>query len=651
MKHPLRPLLLAFALLAVQGCGGGGITATACTGSCTEPLPPRLEVGDVERVIAQAVAEAQARNARATVAVVDRVGNVLGVFRMTGSDTSITISSGRGVTGGLEGISVIPDSLTAISKAITGAYLSTEGNAFSSRTASQIVQQFFNPGETSQPSGPLFGVQFSSLACSDLVQRLGSTRPSVGPQRSPLGLSADPGGFPLYRNGVPIGGVGVIADSTYGADLNVRDTDVDLDELIALAAQRGFEPPDDRRADRITVDGKTLRYSDASAGQLMSAVAAPAFASLDGSAGQRLAVRGYTATADSSLKAGTRFGLAESGIRPASHAALAALDGFVLVDALDAERFAPKPGSDAASLGGTAPLAAAEVQTVLEEALKVANRARAQIRRPLSAQARVTIAVTDTHGAVLGVVRTRDAPLFGTDVALQKARSVAFFSNPAAAADLAATPDTQYLAGGENASIAAYLPAYRSFFNQPTALADGIAYGNRSIGNAARPYFPDGITESGEHGPVSKTIASWSVFSTGLQFDLANSALIKHASFVLGAGSDVTPGSCTEMPAPAGASMSRLGNGLQIFAGGVPIHRGNQLVGGVGISGDGIDQDDMIAFLGLHNAGARLGGAIGNALPAMRADNIQRGGIALRYVQCPQAPFLDSEEQRPCEGK
>ncbi len=653
MSHWLRPVLPAFAFAALQGCGGGGIGASTCTGSCGDVASPRLEAGDVQQVIAQGVAEAQARSARATVAVVDRVGNVLGVFRMSGSDTSITINSGRGVSGGLEGISVIPDSLAAISKAITAAYISTEGNAFSTRTASQIVQQFFNPGEFRQPGGPLFGVQFSSLACSDLVQRLAATRPGVGPQRSPLGLSADPGGFPLYRSGVLLGGVGVIADSSYGADLDVRDADSDLDELIALAGQRGFEPAEDRRADRITVDGKTLRYSDASAGQLMTATsAAPSFASLDGSAGQRLAVRGYTATGDSSIKAGTRFGLAESGIRPASNPALAALDGFVLVDAANTERFAPKPGSDAASLGSTVPLAAAEVQTVLEEALKIANRSRAQIRRPLSSQMRVTIAVTDTHGTVLSVVRTRDAPLFGTDVSLQKARSVAFFSNPAAAADLAATPDTQYLANGATARIADYLPAYRSFFNQPMAFADGAyAYGNRSIGNVARPYFPDGIPDGGEHGPVSKTIRDWSIFSTGLQLDLVNSAIIKHVSFVLGAGSDVTPGSCTEMPAAPGAGISRLGNGLQIFAGGVPIYRGNRLVGGIGISGDGIDQDDMVAFLGLHHAGVRLGGAIGHAPAAMRADTIRRGDINLRYVQCPQAPFLDSDEQRPCEGK
>src|SRR3546814_9961455 len=36
---------------------------------------------------------------------------------------------------------------------------------------------------------------------------------------------------------------------------------------------------------------------------------------------------------------------------------------------------------------------------------------------------------------------------------------------------------------------------------------------------------------------------------------------------------------------------------------------------------DGIDQDDMISFLGTHNGGARIGG-IGNAPKAIRADTI-----------------------------
>jgi hypothetical protein len=94
----------------------------------------------------------------------------------------------------------------------------------------------------------------------------------------------------------------------------------------------------------------------------------------------------------------------------------------------------------------------------------------------------------------------------------------------------------------------------------------------------------------------------------------------------------------------------RLGNGLQIFPGSVPIFRGSTLVGAVGVSGDGVDQDDMIAFLGLHNAGQSLG-TIGNAPTGGRADTVIAQGVRLRYVQCPQAPFLDNTDDNVCEGK
>ena len=124
----------------------------------------------VGQVIAQAVGEAKARKQPATIAVVDRVGNVLGVFRMFGAPLYVTITSGRGVVGGLENV-VVPDTAAAIAKAITGAYLSSNGNAFTTRTANFIVQEHFAPGTKDQPSGPLFGVQFSQLPCSDLASR------------------------------------------------------------------------------------------------------------------------------------------------------------------------------------------------------------------------------------------------------------------------------------------------------------------------------------------------------------------------------------------------------------------------------------------------------------------------------------------------
>ena len=80
-----------------------------------------------------------------------------------------------------------------------------------------------------------------------------------------------------------------------------------------------------------------------------------------------------------------------------------------------------------------------------------------------------------------------------------------------------------------------------------------------------------------------------------------------------------------------------------------------QLVGAIGSSGDGNDQSDMIAFLGLHNAGIRLGGAIRNADPAIRADRVQvplgNGQTSnLRYIRCPFAPFVGTNEQNVCQG-
>ncbi len=97
--------------------------------------------------------------------------------------------------------------------------------------------------------------------------------------------------------------------------------------------------------------------------------------------------------------------------------------------------------------------------------------------------------------------------------------------------------------------------------------------------------------------------------------------------------------------------IARIPNGIQIFPGSVPIYRGKTLVGGIGVSGDGVDQDDMVSFLGLNNAGAALGGKIGNAPATMRADQLAPGGAHLKYVECPQAPFIDTNDANVCEGK
>jgi uncharacterized protein GlcG (DUF336 family) len=634
-----RVAFLTALLLASCGGGGGG----GGGGTAPPPTPPgpppsvytvpaaqALSVGDVQKIIAQAAGEATARSKPAVIAVTDRVGNVLAVFTMTGAPATVTIRPGPNGNFDAQGV-VAPASAGAIAKAITGAYLSSGGNAFSSRTASMIVQEHFPPSNATAglESGPLYGVQFSQLPCSDLSRRYsagGGADAFIGPKRSPLGLAADPGGFPLYKNGVLVGGVGVIAEPDYGFDRNVIDVDNDAEEHIALAGTAGFDAPTDIRADRIAVDGTTLRYSDATNSSLQSNPAnAPAFGSLSGAL---TAVTGYYA--GGSVVAGQTYGTEASGVRKASGAEFNHPDAFILTNGSGNPRYAPRAGTD----GGSA-LTAAETRALLEEAFAIMAQARAQIRRPLDSRAQVTISVVDTRGTILGVVRSPDAPVFGIDVSVQKARTASFFSGPFAAADLLADP---------SADVRSYVARTRTFLSDPDALTGETAFSARAVGNLHRPYFPDGEVGRPE-GPLSRPISQWSIFATGLQSALIIGNLGQHLTYVSGGGAD-TPAQCT--------SQSRLRNGIQIFPGAVPIYRGSTLVGAIGVSGDGIDQDDMVSFLGLHNGGLKVGG-IGNAATGIRADQIvvslPGGSARLRYVNCPFAPFLGSSEQNVCQGK
>ena len=56
----------------------------------------------------------------------------------------------------------------AFQKQGTAAFLSSDQNAFTSRTAGFIIQQHFPPGVFNTPTGPLVGVGLSSLFFSDI---------------------------------------------------------------------------------------------------------------------------------------------------------------------------------------------------------------------------------------------------------------------------------------------------------------------------------------------------------------------------------------------------------------------------------------------------------------------------------------------------
>ena len=465
-------------IAALTACGGG-----EGGGSLQVPAPAptnSLTVDDVQKIIAQGVAEAQARNARATIGVIDRVGNVLAIFKMNGAASTFRIDGAKGATGGLEGLSILPPEFAVIPKAFTAAYFSSAGNAFSTRTAAQVIQESFNPGEFDQAHGPLFGVQFSQLTCSDVSRK--QSDGTIGPKRSPLGFAADPGGLPLYKNGTIVGAVGVLADGLYSIDRNILDIDQDVDELIAVAAERGFEPPTDIRADRITADGRTLRFTDSEA-ILTNPASAPPFPSINGSVGALVELVGY---GGGTIQPGTVYGTPASGVRPDTNPAFAGLNAWAVVDAANSNRFPPRNGTDGL-------MTAAEVQQIMKSALEVANRTRAQVRRPVGSTAQVTIAVVDTNGEIVGLTRQPDALVDAIDAVPQKARTALFFRARNAAAELLARTPAMFSTSGTPTTFTQYVQASRTFFNDPTIFANGIAFSSRSVGNIAGPFFPEGI--------------------------------------------------------------------------------------------------------------------------------------------------------------
>ena len=488
---------------------------------------------DVRLIVDQTASAAQQLGLRVCIAVTDREGNALALFKMNGApkNSRVVGEPGQGLEGGM-----LPAQDAVVTKAGTAAFLSSNQHAFSTRTASFIVQDHFPPGVDFTPGGPLFGVQFSSLPCTDFKS------PPL-----PFGLSADPGGVPLFKSGELVGGLGVEGDGVYGLDLDPSDEDLPIEERVAVTGSRGFSAPDSIRGDGVFLDGIRLPFVNA----LVESVAV-------------ISVAGK-------YKQGPRAGL-PSGFVPAS------------VGGITGEsdpRFPLRSGSL---------LSANEVETMLAQAARQALKTRAAIRQPLGSAAKVNIAVVDLDGAILGFFRLEDASIFGAEVSVQKARTAAFFSSPATGSDL-----TRLGLGG---------------LLRDVPLDGRYAYTTRAIGFLAQPYYPPGIQGTAP-GPFSFPVPEWSPFNTGLQLALVL-ANLNHS------------GSCN----PA---LPQLGNGITIFPGGIPLFKSGRLAGAIGVSGDGVDQDDLIA----------AAGSVGFEAPSdRRCDRLFVRGVRLPYVKFPRHPNL-----------
>jgi uncharacterized protein GlcG (DUF336 family) len=643
--------------MAPSGCGGGNSTGVSSSGVSTTaptnpaaPTPavntsssppvnvtPNLTENDVNTIVLQAVHEATARGRPATIAVVDRVGNVLTVTQMPGAPANATITSDRGNNTGLEGVSV-PSTLAAIAKADTGAYLSSNGNAFSTRTANFIVQEHFAPGVQGNPAGPLFGVQFSQLPCSDFntAASTAAGTTSAGPHRSPLGFSADSGGLPLYKNGILAGGIGVMTKITYSDNLNTFNVPIDDDEVIALAGSTGYTPPPAITADNIAVNGLSFQYVDATTANFATTVAAtgsftpiavPGF--FPGPAPGHTAIDGLIYGSSDGASGVAPDGALGPRVYPGT-----TVQSYVFTDGNGNVLYTPTNGLVPAGQAITA----AEASALMTSTLNVAYTARAAIRIPTNQFAQVTATIVDLDGNVLAQARTPDAPIFGADVSRQKARSAVFFSRTDAAAKInAITIPASTIPG----TFADYITRSQQLINS-SVFSNGIAWSEVSIGDISRPFYPDGIDGS-QPGSLSLPINRWSIFSTGFQLDLIKPDFVNALTGVPVPAAGCGTGNGQGLP-PVSGGKTQLANGAQIFSGGAPLYRGNTLVGAIGISGDGIQQDSLISFLGVTNAAQ----GVTNAPLSIRSDLLAPLGINLRYVNCPAAPFLNNSVQNPC---
>src|SRR5579872_458765 len=174
---------------------------------------PTLSASEVETVVEHTAASV---NVPMAIAVTDRQGDILAVFMKPG--VPVTTKANFGTT-----------ALTyevAIALARTASFFSNSQAPLSSRTVRYISGIHFPPGVMYVDNGALYGIENTNRGCTLTTNYLpgqalppatsmDGTRPGLGPITGKVDFNdsdqsaVNPGGVPLYKNGVLVGGVGV----------------------------------------------------------------------------------------------------------------------------------------------------------------------------------------------------------------------------------------------------------------------------------------------------------------------------------------------------------------------------------------------------------------------------------------------------------
>jgi uncharacterized protein GlcG (DUF336 family) len=251
-------------------------------------------------------------------------------------------------------------------------------------------------------------------------------------------------------------------------------------------------------------------------------------------------------------------------------------------------------------------LTAFQVNEIIQTAVLAANETRAAIRLPLGSRTRMVFAVTDTNGEVLGLFRMPDATTFSIDVAVAKARNVAYYSD---FFDLAA-------------------------IDEVPGVPRGTAFTNRTFRFLAQPRFPSGIDFT---PPPEFSILNDDLINTLNAENVAGPAPVSEFDSVYGHDSFFPmtnfrdPGDAGVVAAAGADQRTANQNGIVFFPGSTPLYINGRLVGGFGVSGDGVDQDDVVTFLGARNflPDPTIG----------RADQAFYRGVRLPYQKFLRNPF------------
>jgi uncharacterized protein GlcG (DUF336 family) len=242
-------------------------------------------------------------------------------------------------------------------------------------------------------------------------------------------------------------------------------------------------------------------------------------------------------------------------------------------------------------------LAQADVERIIDQGVAEANLVRAAIRLPIGQRTKMVFAVADLDGEILGLYRMPDATVFSIDVAVAKSRNEAYYAD---ATDLQpidrvdddrnGVPDASVPAG---TSLTARTFRFLAEPRYPAGI-DGTLSGAFSIlrDPGINPYNAENL------GPALPA----SMYTSVLGFDAFN---VSRNFRDPGDGMGVVNQ-----------------NGVVFFPGSTPLYIGNTLVGGLGTSGDGVDQDDVVTW----------SASVGYQTPShLRADQYFVRGVRLPF--------------------